>query len=325
MILDLTYVVIGLVLLVFSADKFIDYAALIAKLLGMSPLLVGVVIVGFGTSAPEMLVSGIAAYDGSPGIALGNAYGSNIVNIGLVLGITVIFYPLSVSSRIVKREIPMLLLMLIVSIIIFSDYNVSRIEGGVMVILAIAITLASALYANPKDALEVEFTEELESKPKTTLKVALPLLLVSLTVLLLSSKLLVMGAVNISKALGVSDLAIGLTVIAIGTSLPELAATILAARKNEPDIALGNITGSCLFNLLAVVGIAGTINPIQVDKIFLFRDFPFTVFLTLLLLILTFNIKKPSSISRRDGVILVIAYSIYMGVLVYTSMDSGAI
>lgn len=324
MILDLTYVVIGLVLLVFSADKFIDYAALIAKLLGMSPLLVGVVIVGFGTSAPEMLVSGIAAYDGSPGIALGNAYGSNIVNIGLVLGITVILYPLSVSSRIVKREIPMLLLMLIVSIIIFSDYNVSRIEGGVMVILAIAITLASALYANPKDALEVEFTEELESKPKTPLKVALPLLLVSLTVLLLSSKLLVMGAVNISKTLGVSDLAIGLTVIAIGTSLPELAATILAARKNEPDIALGNITGSCLFNLLAVVGIAGTINPIQVDKIFLFRDFPFTAFLTLLLLILTFNIKKPSSISRRDGVILVIAYSIYTGVLVYTSMDSGA-
>lgn len=164
MILDLSYVLIGLVLLVLSADKFIDNAAVVAKVLGMPPLVVGVVIVGFGTSAPEMLVSAIAAYDGSPGIALGNAYGSNIANIALILGITAIAYPLTVSSRIVKREIPILLLMMVVSLIIFLDMSVSRLEGIIMVMLAIGITLVSALYANPKDTLEAEFAMELSQK-----------------------------------------------------------------------------------------------------------------------------------------------------------------
>lgn len=178
MILDIIYIIIGLVLLVLSADKFIDNAASVAKILGMSPLMVGVVIVGFGTSAPEMLVSAIAAYDGSPGIALGNAYGSNITNIALMLGITTLIYPLSVSSRIVKREIPTLLMMLLVSILIFSDMSVSRLEGIIMVILVIGITVASALYANPKDALEVEFTAELNKKEHHLAKVLLYSLLV---------------------------------------------------------------------------------------------------------------------------------------------------
>lgn len=318
MILDLSYVLIGLVLLVLSADKFIDNAAVVAKVLGMPPLVVGVVIVGFGTSAPEMLVSAIAAYDGSPGIALGNAYGSNIANIALILGITAIAYPLTVSSRIVKREIPILLLMMVVSLIIFLDMSVSRLEGIIMVMLAIGITLVSALYANPKDTLEAEFAMELSQK-KSTLGKGVVLLIISLVVLLISSKILVTGAVNISKALGVSDLIIGLTVIAIGTSLPELAASIAAARKNEPEIAIGNITGSCLFNMLAVVGIAGTINPIQIEKIFLYRDFPFTALLTVLFLILTFGITRPSSISRRDGAILLSTFIIYTGILLATA------
>lgn len=145
------------------------------------------------------------------------------------------------------------------------------------------------------------------------------MLIISLVVLLISSKILVTGAVNISKALGVSDLIIGLTVIAIGTSLPELAASIAAARKNEPEIAIGNITGSCLFNMLAVVGIAGTINPIQIEKIFLYRDFPFTALLTVLFLILTFGITRPSSISRRDGAILLSTFIIYTGILLATA------
>lgn len=317
MVLDIAYVVIGLIVLVWSADKFIDGAADTATYCGMSPLMVGMIIVGFGTSAPEMVVSAFAAAEGNPGIALGNAYGSNIANIGLVLGVTTLLYPLSVGSRIVRREIPILVLVLLVCLGFLYGNHLSRVEAAIMLLMIVVIMVFNTFYGSEQDSL----TDELQHDDKSatpTLSKALITLFVGLALLLLSSKYLVDGAVGIAQYFGVSDLVIGLTVIAIGTSLPELASSIAAAKKGESDIVLGNIVGSCLFNTLAVVGIAGVIKPMTIDPVFLPRDFTTGLFLTALLWIFAFGIRKSASISKKEGAVLLLVYVLYTAYLLMT-------
>lgn len=317
MLVDIIYVIVGLVVLVWSADKFIDGAAATATHFGMSPLLVGMLIVGFGTSAPEMVVSAFAAIDGNPGIALGNAYGSNIANIGLVLGITALLYPLSVGSRIVRREIPLLILVTLLSFGLFFDELISRVEALIMILAMCVLLVYSTFYGNDNDDLTQSIKEH-ESHDNEPLSKSLLWLFVGLGLLLLSSHYLVEGAVGIAEFFAVSDLVIGLTVIAIGTSLPELAATITAAKKGESDIALGNIIGSCLFNALAVVGIAGIVRPITLEPVFLSRDFVAASILTLLLWGFAFGIRKAAVISRLQGAIFLIGYLVYTGYLLMT-------
>ncbi|MGY0399521.1 MAG: calcium/sodium antiporter [Ostreibacterium sp.] len=319
MLLDIIYIIASLVILVWSADKFIEGAAGAATYCGMPPLLVGILIVGFGTSAPEIFVSVFAAANGNPEIALGNAYGSNITNIGLVLGITALCYPLAVSARIIRRELPLLVLALLLSLLFFYGGKLNRIEAIIMLIIMVGILLFTIFYNTEEKGLAEEFSKTQESDcPKTSLIQSLLWLLIGLALLLLSSKYLVDSAVNIAKVLGVSDLVIGLTVIAIGTSLPELVTSLVAAKKGQSDIVFGNIIGSSLFNALVVTSIAGVIQPIPITNIFLQRDFITTIVLTLLLWILTFATRTSAKMNKKEGGLLLLTYLGYTTYLLLT-------
>lgn len=319
MLLYICTVIIGLVLLVLSADKFVDGASNVARHYGMSPLLVGMVIIGFGTSAPEMVVSALASIQGNPGIAIGNAYGSNITNITLVLGVTSLIVPISVHSHVLKKELPILLIITVVSIGALIDFNLSRIDAVILLLIFSGLmiwTIREGL-KNSKDAFAKEINTELKSH-RAPLNKSYFMLIGGLILLILSSKLLVYGAVGIAQALGVSDIIVGLTVVAVGTSLPELASSIIAARKGEPDIALGNIIGSNLFNTLAVVGISGAIHPITIEKEVFFRDIGVMTALTLSLFVFGYGFKKQGRINRVEGAILLVSYIAYTTYLIST-------
>ncbi len=319
MLLSLAAIVVGLAILVWSADKFVDGAAATAKHLGMPSLLIGMVIIGFGTSAPEMTVSAFAAWEGNPALALGNAYGSNILNIALILGITAVIAVIAVHSDIVRKEMPILLAVTLLSGLLLWDKEISRWDAVILLVALFGI-MGWSIYAamrGRQDALSTEVEEEMASHPMT-LKTALVWLAIGLVLLIISSKILVWGAVDIAHALGVSDLIIGLTIVALGTSLPELASSVAAARKGESDLAIGNVVGSNLFNTLAVVGIAGVIAPIAVPDEVLTRDFPVMLALTVGLLIMAYGFRKPGHLTRWEGILLLSVYFGYTGWLIYT-------
>jgi len=312
-------VIAGLVVLVWSADRFVDGAAATAKHLGMPTLLIGMVIIGFGTSAPEMVVSALAAMQGNPGLALGNGFGSNITNIALILGLTAILAPITVQSRILKAELPVLMLATLVVGALLYDLEISRTDAWIMLGLFFVIMGWSIWRGmrQPKDALADDVAHELE-EDSMPIGRALVWLFIGLALLIASSRLLVWGAVDIASALGVSDLIIGLTIVAIGTSLPELASSIIAVRKNEHDLAIGNVIGSNLFNTLAVVGIAGAIQPLGVGSEVLYRDWTVMAGLTVSLFVLGYGVLGRGRINRIEGALLVTAYAAYAGYLFYT-------
>lgn len=318
MLLSLAAIVVGLAVLVWSADKFVEGAAATAKHLGMPSLLIGMVIVGFGTSAPEMTVSAFAAWEGNPALALGNAYGSNILNIALILGVTAVIAVIAVHSDIVRKELPILLAVTLLSGLLLWDGEISRWDAVILLVAFFGI-MGWSIYAGMRgrqDALSSDVEEELASHPMS-LKAAMAWLAIGLVLLIISSKMLVWGAVDIAHALGVSDLIIGLTIVALGTSLPELASSVAAARKGESDLALGNIVGSNLFNTLAVVGIAGAIAPIAVADEVLTRDFPIMLAVTAGLFIMAYGFRKPGHLTHWEGALLLSVYMGYTGWLVY--------
>lgn len=324
MLLALVAVVGGLGVLVWSAERFIDGAAGTATHLGMPPLLIGMVIVGFGTSAPEMVVSAFAALDGSPSLALGNALGSNIANVGLILGITALIAPISVHSAIIRRELPLLLgIGALVGLLLWGG-SLTRLEAGMLIAGFFALigwTLINAKRGRG-DALETEISQELAEHPMP-LKRALLWLLVGLGLLILSSRVLVWGAVTIAQTLGVSDLVIGLTIVAVGTSLPELAASVIAARKGEHDIAIGNIVGSNMFNLLAVIGIAGLIAPMpEVPPEVMMRDWPMMMAGAVALLVMGYGFRGEGRINRIEGAILLLTFVGYSAYLVLSAVPA---
>lgn len=322
MLLPSLAIISGFALLVWSADRFIEGASAAAKHFGMSPLLIGMLIVGFGTSAPEMVVSAIAAMEGNPALALGNAYGSNIVNIALILGITAILVPIAVHSKIVKKELPLLLGLILLSGFFLLDGSLSLIDGLVLLggFFALVGWSVYAAMTGKGDVLETEMEAELQAHAMPLNK-ALLWLAAGLILLIGSSKILVWGAVDIAHTLGVSDLIIGLTVVALGTSLPELAASVMAAKKGEHDIAIGNVVGSNMFNLLAVVGIATVIAPISsVPAEVLERDWLVMFALTFAFLVMAYGLNsKNPEINRFKGWILLLAYigyNSYLGISV---------
>jgi len=313
-------VILGLVLLVWSADKFIDGASATASHFGMPPLLVGMVIVGFGTSAPEIVVSVMAAIDGNPGLALGNAYGSNIANIALILGVTVLIQPIMVHSAVVRKELPLLLLVTGICIFQIFDGVLSR-NDAVIMLLMLVLYMGWTIWQgmrNQSDVLSHEFDHQLQEK-EVPLKTSIFQLIFGLIVLVISSRLLVWGAVEIAQAFGVSELIIGLTVVAVGTSLPELASSIAAARKGELDIAIGNVIGSNMFNTLAVVGLAGVIHPTIVPPEVLQRDMVVMGTLTLSLLLFTLSFKGQGRIGRVKGSIWLFSFVAYTCYLINTA------
>lgn len=307
--------VLGLLLLIWSADKFVDGASAVALHFAMPPLLVGMVIVGFGTSAPEMVVSAIAALEGNPALALGNGWGSNIVNIGLILGLTALLSPIAVHASVLRKELPILLGITLVSGLLLLNGSISSLDAWVLLTLFAALMGWTIYQGLQPQADAGELMEDISDHPMPLGRAWLWLGL-GLLVLVLSSRLLVWGAVEIATSLGVSDLVIGLTVVAIGTSLPELAASIAAVRKGKHDMALGNVLGSNLFNTLAVVGIAGAIAPMKVDAVVLTRDWPVMAGLTAVLFLMGWGFRgRQGRIGRLSGLVLLLAYVAYTGAL----------
>ena len=327
MLLPIIAVVIGLVVLVWSADKFVDGAVGVARFCGMSTLLIGMVIVGFGTSAPEMVVSAISAMQDAPELALGNAYGSNIANIALILGVTAIISPVIVVRKALKRDLPILLAVTALSVILVSDGSIGRFDGIVLLLVfagVMGFNIWNEIRQKSQAAETVE--PEFDSAEKPALGKSIMWLLVGLLLLVSSSRALVWGAVEIARALGVSDLLIGLTIVAVGTSLPELASSIAAARKGEDDLAFGNIIGSNLFNTLLVVGIAASIAPMDSFEPSVFnRDMPVMAVLTVLLLLFGLPVRKKridagghriGRINRIEGATFLAIYVGYIGLLI---------
>lgn len=312
MLLASLAILVGLPVLLWSAGKFVGGAASVANHFGVSPLLIGMLIIGFGTSAPEIIVSIFAAIQGNSGIALGNAYGSNIANILLILGLTAIISPIAVKSEIIKKELPVLLGITFFAAWQVWDLNVSK-DDAFSLLGLFVLLLSWSIYhgmKGDKDALADEYDEEINSN-EGTVKTHVMWLIAGLLLLVASSRMLVWGAVEVATFFGVSDTIIGLTVIAIGTSLPELASSLMAVKKGEHDLAIGNVIGSNMFNTLSVVGIAGTIQPMTVGSEFLYRDVMVMFASTIALFIFCIGIKGQGRLNRLEGGAFVLAYAAY--------------
>ncbi len=313
----------GFVLLVAGADRFVIGAAATARNLGISPMIIGLTIVGFGTSAPEILVSGMAALQGNPGLAIGNALGSNIANIALILGFTAMVAPLDVHSDTLRREFPILLATVLFAGVLMADGELSRLDGtlllsGLCLMLYWLVSLGMRMRRT--DPMSREIAAEVPEGMR--LGGALGWFALGLIVLLAGSRILVWGAVEIAVAMGVSDLVIGLTIVAIGTSLPELAASVVSALRREHDIAVGNIIGSNMFNLLAVLALPGVISPGPFPGEVLERDLPVMTVLTLVLFATAYGFGGHGRINRMEGAALFASFCAYQLVL-YLGAGAG--
>lgn len=325
MLFAILAILAGFIVLAWSADRFVNGAAALASHLGVSPLIIGLTIVGFGTSAPELVVSALAALGGNTGLAVGNAIGSNIANVGLVLGIGALIAPLTVASPILRREFPVMGLALLLVLLVSLDGYLGLIEGVVLLLGLLAIiawTVRTGIRESRQtsatrleDPLQAEFEQELAQVMPTAQ--AVMWLLIGGVMMVASSRLLVWGAIDIATLLGISDLLIGLTIVAIGTSLPEVAATVASVLKGENDIAIGNVIGSNIFNSLGVIGLAGILHPAAVDNIVLVRDIPVMLGIAAFLYIILYRSGDVPCISRIKGGILLILYAAYLSLLAY--------
>ena len=316
MLLAAAAILVGFIVLIWSADLFVAGAASIAENAGMSPIIIGLTIVSLGTSAPEILVSLTAAMSDAGDLAIGNAIGSNIANIGLVLGITVLVAPMMVHESCMKKEMPVLLLVTFGAGVLLVDDELSNLDAWLMM-GTLALIIVHMVRSQQQDAVLLEEAEEEYLHHLNPLRAWLTFAL-GLALLIASSRMLVWGAVMIAETLGVSELVIGLTIVAIGTSLPELAATIASALRGHTEIALGNVIGSNLFNLLAVMAIPGIVGPESLESAVIQRDYPTMTFLTVFLALAIFISRKRSAskqghsyVGRTVGMLLVSFYAGY--------------
>ncbi|MEE9352147.1 MAG: calcium/sodium antiporter [Thiotrichaceae bacterium] len=324
-LLPIVSILAGFALLIWSSDVFVDGAADLARHFGISPILVGMLVIGFGTSAPEMLVSGVAAFNGNPDMGIGNGIGSNITNITLVLGVTALFYALPVESRIVEKELPLLLIISFIAMITLYFGEFGPLDGAILLI-TLAFVLTWMIYTAkkesessppPHDPLLTDIKDHFPPKPHN--KTAMLWTIGGLLLLLLSSQMLVWGASSIAVTLGVSDLVIGLTIVAIGTSLPELAATLVSAKKGETDLAIGNIVGSNFFNTLGVLALPAIISPGMPDSNAIYRDMPIALVITTVLLLFAWGCWQKRIIKFGKGAILLSLFFGYQFLLFYQS------
>lgn len=323
----LALIVAGFFLLMWSADLLVDNASELGHRLGVSSFLIGIVVIGFGTSAPEMFVSAVAALKDQGNLALGNALGSNITNIGLVLGLAALLRPLPVTATTARKDIPIVISVGAIAIFLVSDGVLSHIDGFFLLALLICYLVWSARNSEgfggepsienlANDPHELDLSRLNHPKGKST-KTAIMWTIGSIILLMIASQMLVEGAVTIARSLGVSNLVIGLTIIAIGTSLPELAAAIAAARKGAHDMIIGNIIGSNVFNTLGVLGLTGAIQTTQIDTTALARDFPIMLLFTIAMFLFA---NSKGHFSRREGATMLTAYVVYICYLVFTAL-----
>ena len=305
---NLLLMVVGFAALIWSADKFLSGAAATATNLGVSNIVIGLTVVSLGTSAPEIVVALIAALEDNAVLAIGNAIGSNIANIGLVLGITAIIAPLPFSQNVLRRELPWLLGATVLAIVLIFDRELNLLDGLIL-LTGLAYILWQLLRSEKDtDPAESALASELEELPKMKQSVALFWLVIGLTVLLAAAQLLVYAATEIALALGISSMIIGLTIVAIGTSLPELAATVGSAIKGQPDIAIGNIVGSNILNILAVLAVPGMISATTLDFSALWRDSGMMLALTLMLALFAYGLNSRAVITRFEGIVMLLAW-----------------
>ncbi len=320
MLIAFLLISVGFVLLMWGADKFVEGASALAANWGVSPLLIGLTIVSLGTSAPEIVVSIAAALRDNAALAIGNVIGSNIANIGLVLGIAAVVSPMKVNSTTLRREYPILFLIMLLVAFVLSDGILSR-GDGLVLLAALAAFMAWLIVVGRQsqqvDPMAEEFLAEIPLGLST--KKAIGWLLLGVTLLPLGSQCIVRGAEIIARSFGLSELLIGLTIVAIGTSLPEVAATITAARKQEHDIAMGNIIGSNIFNLVAVLPFPGLLNPGPISASVLTRDLPVMFGITLLLFLVAYGFRKPGTVKRWEGLLLLLCYTTYLTFLVVSA------
>jgi len=314
MISALIYLLVGFVLLVWSADRLVAGASALAHNFGISALVVGVTVVGFGTSAPEMVVSAMASLEGNPSLAVGNALGSNIANIGLVLGLTCLVYPMSVEQSTCAREIPMLAIVTVLTAVLMINATLTRVDGVILstglLAFVVAMLLRGRQNSNADSAVEAlmgEIADNLSNRAAFTWTI------IGLIVLPISAQLLVTGAVEMAVLLGVSEAVVGLTIVALGTSLPELAAAMASALRKEDDLCIGNILGSNMFNLLGVLGIAALVHPMAIESDLIWRDLPVMV---LTFVMLAFVAMRFERIGRASAAILLATYLGYQVVVI---------
>ena len=315
MLLSIFGLIVGLIALAWSADRFVTYAAITANNFGVSRMIIGLTVVSVGTSAPEIFVGVIASIDGSPTLAIGNAIGSNIANIGLVLGITALITPLPFPGAILKREVPWLIVTTLLALVCLANLYLSSIDG-IMLLCGLGLILYKL--ANPGKQAGVmapSYENELDDLPTLSTSSGLWRLLVSLVLLLAAAEILTKSAVFIAYQLGVSEIIVGLTVIAIGTSLPELAASVTAAKKGQSDMAIGNVVGSNILNILAVLAVPALIHPINIDAIVILRDYMTMLVLTVILVFFAYSVGSQKKITRLEGCILLAAWVGYNSVL----------
>lgn len=314
MLLALLATVVGLFLLVYSADYFVDGASAVAVRFGVPKFLIGMLVIGIGTSAPEIVVSVLAAMSGSSGLALGNAYGSNIVNITLVLGVTALISPLFIQKQLVKGDFLLLLGVTALAVVLLLDRQVSVMDGVILCVV-LAVMLLLQIYFAKKSGGQND--GEIIQSAQVNMPLSLAKLVGGLVVLVLSSRLIVWGAVEIATKMGLSEIIIGLTIVAVGTSLPELISSVIAARKGEDEMALGNVIGSNIFNTLAVVGVAAIIAPMEVADEIIKRDIVVMSAVTVLLFVMCLMaLAGTKKIGRLSGTVLLSVFVAYTGWLV---------
>ena len=314
MLISIISLVSGFILLIWSADAFTDNGAKIANIFKISPLIIGILIFGFGTSAPEMLVSGLAAFEGHPELSVGNAFGSNILNIALVLGVTAMIMPIKIELKVIKKEWLYLMFVTLIAGLLLWDRHLGVMDGTILFGL-LAVFLLYTFNESKKDHHEFDnLSSKIDIDQKGRIWI---ILLISFIVLLVSAKLIVYGGTSLAVQFGVSDLIIGLTVVALGTSLPELAVSITSAIKKQHAMVVGNIIGSNLFNTVGVLAIPGLISPLYVPEKLITRDYPFMLVLTTLIFVFVASHKfsKESTISRLEGALFILILFFYLYLL----------
>lgn len=309
MLTDLLLIIASLIMLYFGASWLVNGAASLAVRLGITPLVIGLTVVAFGTSTPELIVSIQAALEGNGSISIGNVVGSNIFNIGAILGLAALFYPIKVKAQVLRFDIPIMLFTAVLFLLLFLDHQISRLEGGVFVVGIIAYTVFNLRKSRQEGQQEI-LEEFQEVAPQTSRHWAVDVLLIGfgLLVLIFGSDLLVDGAVSLAKHFGISEAVIGLTIVAAGTSMPELATSVVAALKKQSDIAVGNVVGSNIYNILAILGVSSIITPIQAPDI-AFTDGLVMVGISVLLIPL---MRTGYAIKRWEGGILLLIYAVYL-------------
>lgn len=312
---------VSLIVLALSADKFVESAVVIATKYNISPLIIGITIVGFGTSAPEMLVSAIAAFQNDHGIAIGNVVGSNITNIALIVGASALIYPATANRTVIKREMPLMAVVTLFTSIVMLNGYLSRLEG--VLFLLIQAGLLFFMYKSARKDSQLTQSPPPSNDALKQLSHPTYWLIGSLILLITSSRFLVWSAVAIATELEISSLVIGLTIIALGTSLPEFAASIAASRKGQSDMVFGNILGSNSFNLLTTLGIAAIISPAKLEEALLKRDIPLMLIITGLFWFFAFKRKQNGMIGRYKGATLLLFYIGYQ-VLLYISITQAS-